>query len=65
MANIESIVGRLTVEETKQMLAQCIVHLQDTDIIEVLDNELETDMKEELMARFEITADAIDETREV
>ena len=60
MANIESIVGRLTVEETKQMLAQCIVNLPDIDVIEVLNSNLEDTMKNELAAQFEIN-----ETEEV
>lgn len=50
--NVEALIGRLTREDTIQLLTGLIQQMPDLDVMEVLDNELSSTIKEELLARW-------------
>lgn len=53
MASVEQIVGQLNYEQTKSMFASCLVNLNDEDVIAILNTELDSNMKDELIIAFE------------
>lgn len=52
MANIEAFVGKLTKEETEALLRHVLAMMTNDAMIEVLNEELSVDVKDELTARW-------------